>query len=94
MSHLPYCFLVFVFNSNYSITPDIYDDDMTALKSIILNLRHFKAILFSEMGGQHLVKVGLAVLSPAGNLESQISKIVLSSECVFQPSDMCGIQSS
>lgn len=60
-------------------------------KCLILNLRHFKAILFSEMGCQHLVKVGLAALSPLGHLESQISKITLSFECVFQSSDMCGI---
>lgn len=36
-------------------------------KPLILSLRHFKAILFSEMSGQHLEKVGLAALTPAGH---------------------------
>lgn len=36
-------------------------------KHLILSLRHFKAILFSEMSARHLEKVGLAALTPAGH---------------------------
>lgn len=60
-------------------------------KCLILSSRRFEVILFSEMGGLYLVKIGLAILSPAGHSESQISKITLSFECVFQSSDVCGI---
>lgn len=63
-------------------------------KCLILSLRHFKAILSREMGGQRLVRVRLAALFPVVHLESQIPKITLFFECVFPSSDTWGIWSN